>query len=234
VPIEPSFIGLCPRRYPHQRTVKISQRLDYNRLAETLFDLGAVEHETLQHILQQSFNTGEIFPEVLVREGLIADWELSRIACEAFHIVFLSVDFYEPSSEAVEMFDREVLHQHCLVPLDVFDDLVTVAMPALTPSEVLVTLSEKIGKVIQPAVGTAASNRRWLIENAPISTVGSDPAGALPSGVDEDWSSVFDEGDAAVLMELNGEIEEADAAIDLDLDEADLADESANLDDLLS
>ena len=214
--------------------MKISQRLDYNRLAEILFDLGAVEHETLQHILQQSFNTGEIFPEVLVREGLIADWELSRIACEAFHIVFLSVDFYEPSSDAVEIFEREVLHQHCLVPLDVFDDLVTVAMPALTPSEVLVKLSEQIGKVIQPAVGTASSNRRWLMENAPIKTAGSDPAGALPADAGEDWSAVFDEGDAAVLMELNSEIEEADAAIDLDIDDTGIADEPVNLDDLLS
>ena len=214
--------------------MKISQRLDYNRLAEVLFDLEAVEHDTLQHILQQSFNTGEIFPEVLVREGLIADWELSRITCEAFHMVFLSVDFYEPSNEAMAIFDREILHQHCLVPLDVFDDLVTVAMPALTPSEVLVSLSEQIGKVIQPAVGTAASNRRWLLEHAPLTVSAEDPASALPADGEEDWGSVFDEGDAAVLMELNGEIEEADAAIELDLGEAGMSEDSTNLDDLIS
>ncbi len=217
--------------------MKISQRLDYNRLAEILFDLGAVEHETLQHILQQSFNTGEIFPEVLVREGLIADWELSRIACEAFHIVFLSVDFYEPSMEAVEMFDREALHKHNIVPLDCFDDLVTVAMPALTPSETLVALSEQLGKVIQPAVGTAASNRRWLMENLPLAVAAVDPNGALPANGDEDWGSVFDEGDAAVLMELNGEgegDEEDENIVDLDLDESGVADGSIDLDDLIS
>lgn len=218
--------------------MKISQRLDYNRFAEVLNELGVIETATLQHILQQSFNTGELFPEVLVREGLIADWELSRIACEAFHMVFLSVDFYQPSPSVADLFDRKLLHQHCVVPLDRYEDLVTVAMPALTPSEVLTQLGEQIDRVIQPVVGTAASNRRWLTENLPLASPVDEVSGALPGASDDDWGSVFDEGDAAVLMELkteDGEELEQELQQELESSEPAPADDAGdNLDGLIS
>lgn len=201
-----------------------NQRLDYNHLAEVLVEKGLADPTTLQHVLQQSVGGGELFPEVLVRESLVADWELSRVTCEVFHLVFLSVDFYSPSPEASALFQPAVLHQHCIVPLDVYDDLVTLAMPALTPSDVLAMLSEQIGKTIQPVVGTVSSNRRWLMERMPMQA-------ALP--VDGDWSAVFDEGDAAVLMDLEsgpGDL------LGLDDDEPAVSDKSAGggLDDLLS
>lgn len=197
------------------------QRLDYNHLAEVLGEKGLVDPATLQHILQQSVGGGELFPEVLVRENLVADWELSRTTCEAFHLVFLSLDFYEPSSEAVELFDAVVLHQYCLVPLDVYDDLLTIAMPALTPSEVLDELATKLGKTIQPVVGTVTSNRRWLIDNVALEPV-------LPASEEGDWSTVFDEGDAAVLMDLENQVE---GTLDVPLGEeapAPVADSSAD------
>lgn len=210
--------------------MKISQRLDYNRFAEVLSELGVVEPSTLQHILQQSFNTNELFPEVLVRESLVADWELSRIACEAFHLVFLSVDFYEPSTDAVELFDPAVLHQHCIIPLDCYDELVTIAIPALTPSEVLTGLGEQIGKTIQPVVGTAGSNRRWLMENLPLPTVSNEVVSALPGEIDDSWSSLFDEGDAAVLMELDSEGNASNKQT-IEISEAE---DTSSLDDLIS
>ncbi len=182
------------------------QRLDYNRLAEVLSERGLVEPATLHYILQQCFNTGELFPEVLVRENLVADWELSRLACETFHLVFLPVEGYAPSREAIELVDRAFLHQHCLLPLDIYGDMLTVAVPALTPSEVLSALGEKLGKTIQPLVGTPASNRRWLDENAPLQEENpnevDEVTSPLPEAIDEGWSQLFDEGDAAVLMDL--------------------------------
>lgn len=228
---------------PHRSPVK-TQRLDYTRFAEVLSERGLVEHATLQHILQQSFSNGELFPEVLVRENLVTDWELSRVACEAFQVVFLSVDVIRPSTDAVERCDAAFLHQQCLVPIGVFGDVMTVCMPALTPSDVLNTMGEKLGMQVMPFVGTAASNRRWLEENMketrPVEAVG----GALPAATDAvdlegDWGSVFDEGDAAVLMDLKSEDGEVDLDAALAPDDApqkDVPDLSGldDLDDLLS
>ena len=183
------------------------QRYDYNRFAEVLGERGLVDPSTLQHVLQQSLNTGVLFPEILVRENLVADWELSRVAAEVFHLPFLALEIYPPSPLAMEGHDLAFLHQHCLVPLDTWDGLITVSMPAMTPSEVLQTLEEKCGKKVQPVVGTVAGNRNWLIENAPLQQMMPEPAveAALPGAGDEaeDWSSIFDEGDAAVLMDLD-------------------------------
>ncbi len=217
-----------------------SQRLDYTRFAELLSERGLVDAEALQHILQQGLTTGELFPEVLVRESLIADWELSRVVCDSFQIVFLSVDVYEPSPQAVALCDPGFLHQHCLVPLDVYEDLVTVAMPALTPSEVLNTMAEKLGKKVQPVVGTVASNRNWLNENLQGSRPADRVAGALPSAVpdaaiDDEWSQLFDEGDAAVLMDLGTETtEESDEEKTIEAAELGDLSDLGDLDDLLA
>lgn len=178
------------------------QRLDYNRFAEVLSERGLVDPQTLQLVLQQSFSTGEPFPEILIRENLVTDWELSRTACEAFQLVFLSVDVYPPSKEAVELVDPQFMHQQCIVPLDCYGNLLTIALPGLTPSEVIASLGEKLGKTIQPVVGTAASNRRWLNENVKLPKSLDSVASPLPASLEEDWSQVFDQGDAAVLMDL--------------------------------
>ena len=47
------------------------------------------------------------FPEILVGDNLISDWELSRIVCDMYNLPFLPVDIHPPSSKAFEGLDRE-------------------------------------------------------------------------------------------------------------------------------
>jgi len=226
----------------HPMGLKNSQRLDYQGLAAALDQRGLIEGSRMQVALSTSARTGQPFPEILVHDDLIGDWELSRVVCELFNLPFVPVDFCTPDAEAYDGFDEEFLRRHRIVPVGRFGDLVTIAMPAIVPAEVLGSLAAAMDIHILPVVGTVMTNNRWISDNLteepgaqapaplPAADQASKPAGEtgskgisfdeypdLPSLGDlsvsipdldtvkeapSEWSSIFDVGNAAVLMDL--------------------------------
>ena len=176
--------------------MKSSQRLAYGTLAEALGQRGLIESQRLTLALQTSVQGPIPFPEVLVGDGLIGDWELAKTVCDLYGLPFLPVDICGPQSEARQGLDTEFLIQHRLVPLSRFGNLLVVAMPAIVPAEVLAALEAAHGVQVMPVVGTVNSNNRWLQES-----LAGEVAPALP-GSDDDWSKIFDEGNAGVLLDL--------------------------------
>jgi len=211
---------------------KSVQRFEYNRFGEALVERGLIDREVLHHVLRQIQSSHVLLPEVLVRENLVSDWEISRVACEIYHLPFLTVDHYPPSTTALDGYDLAYLRHFALVPLDRYGGLVTVIMPGLVPSEVLDGLRPGQGGRVVPLVGSVVTNRRWLDERfAPKAPAGpktismapaqhttpaksADPAAALPSQpqgandlgeleiLDGDWGNLFDAGDEAVQLDL--------------------------------
>jgi MshEN domain len=181
--------------------LKNSNRLDYASLAEVLGQRGLVDPGRLKLALQASQKTPVSFPEMLVSENLIGDWELSRLVCEIFGLPFLPIDLYPPSASALQGLDHNFLRQYALIPLSRHGQILTVCMPALVPAEVLGQLAASTDLHVMPVVGTVNSNNRWLAENLAVQIE------VLPDDGAPGWSNVFDEADAAVLLDLNAESE---------------------------
>ena len=206
--------------------MKSAHRFDYARFGEALVERGLIDRDILNHVLQQCNSTRSLLPEVLVRENLVSDWEVSRVSCELYHLPFLPVEQYAPGNNALDGYDLAYLRHYALVPLDRFGGLVTVIMPGLVPSEVLEGLRPGQGGRVLPVVGSVVSNRRWLEEHfAPPGQTKAPQAGAgrgagipsqsvrapLPNAdsgdelklvTEEDWSNIFDAGDEAVQLDL--------------------------------
>jgi hypothetical protein len=209
-------------------------RLDYPGLAAALDQRGLIDAARLQVALSTCAQTGQPFPEILVFDDMIGDWELSRVVCELYNLPFIPVDFVTPDTEALETFDTHFLQAHRIVPIGRFGDLVTVAMPAIVPAEVLGSLAAALDVHILPVVGTVMTNNRWLTDNlkGPESEDGPEkeepavePRGELrlkgmkdlslsipeldTMGASGDgWSNIFDEGNANVLMDLGDPFED--------------------------
>lgn len=198
--------------------MKSSQRLAYSTLSEILGQRNLVDPQRLALALQTSVQGPIPFPEVLVSDGLIGDWELSKTVCDLYGLPFLPVDICLPQAEAREGLDVEFLLQHRLVPLSRYGKLLVVAMPAIVPTEVLSALASAHGLQVVPVVGSVQSNNRWLQES-----LAGEVAPALP-GSDDDWSNIFDEGNAAVLMDLEVDPSSDEDGLDLLMDMADDAD----------
>jgi hypothetical protein len=181
--------------------VKHNLRLDYERLADTIRDKQLVDPEALRHTLHQAQATGALFTELLVRDGLLTDWELCRLASEVFNLAFLPVDFYEPDKDLIARFDPEFLRQYGLVPLDCFGSLLTVAMPGMVPTEILNEVEERLSVTVLPVVGSVGGNQAWLDRHLPANPVFRKLAEEVAT---EGWGELFDVGDAAVQTDLSG------------------------------
>ena len=106
-----------PHRHP---PVKSSQRFEYRRFADSLVERGLIDYETIEHVVSQCEASGGPMAETLMHEDLVSDWEIARVACELYHLPFLTVDNYPPSADALEGLDADYLRQYGLVPLDRF------------------------------------------------------------------------------------------------------------------
>jgi hypothetical protein len=190
--------------------VRASQRLDYSSLAEILGQRGLVDPQRLAAALQMTGEGGLPFPEALVADNAIGDWELASVVCDLYGLAFVPVDICSPSPQALRELDVGFLRQHRLVPLSRHGHVLTVCMPGLVPAEVLGLLSAATDLQVLPVVGSVVSNAKWFQDHVPEIT----PAPALP--VEElagaNWSSIFDEGDAAVLLELRPQPESDEPA----------------------
>ena len=181
--------------------MKNSSRLDYASLAEILGQRNLVEPQRLRLALQASQSGVVPFPELLVGDGLIGDWDLSRIVCEIYGLPFLPVDLYSPSPDALNALDHDFLRKHRIVPLTRHNRVLTVCMPGLVSADVLGLLASRSELHVLPVVGSVNSNNKWLAENLAVSA----PDGADAEGNPTDWNKIFDEGDAAVLLNLDPE-----------------------------
>jgi hypothetical protein len=183
--------------------LKITPRLDYERLADALVDRGLVSRDAAKLVLDQANQTGAVFPEILVRENLVSDWEISRICAEVFNLAFLPIHVSPPNKDLLKELDADYLRAYGLVPLDKFDDVLTIAMPALVPTAVLHGLIGKKDLVVLAVVGLVSSNRAWLDEHAQTAAAAPLPsAGVLDDG---GWTDIFDAGDEAVQLGLGPE-----------------------------
>jgi len=184
--------------------LKHNQRLDYARLAEVLADRGLVEPNALREALKFSGQGNLPFPEALVTANLVPDWELSRVVCELYNLPFLTVELIEPDPAAMKGLDPSLLVENCLVPIGRFGQVLTICMPAIVPAEVLGVLAAQTDLYILPVVGTVRTNRKWLeahVKIQPIAPIPAPPSGA-PEERSGEWGSIFDAGDAAVLLDL--------------------------------
>lgn len=174
--------------------MKYTQRLDYGRLAEVLHERGLAELDSIQELLQLSKDDGTPFCEALVNANIVSDWELSKVVCETFQLPFLPVDLVTPNPAALAEVDLDLFRQHQLVPIDLFGQILTVAMPALVPAEVLAQVSAVTDYTLLPMVGTVESNRRWIEEF--MAAAEAPEADSMKN--EGSWESMFDAADAEV------------------------------------
>ncbi len=195
--------------------MKSSQRLDNNRLSEVLAERGLVEPQALREAANFAVHGKIPMSEALVTANLVQDWELARIVSEIYNLPFLPVELMDPDPRALEGIDPQFLVENCLVPVGRYGQVLTVCMPAMVPADVLGLLAATTDLVILPLVGSVRSNRNWIEKNlaapAPAmpaqAAAGTEaesdkPAGAGPQGAPGEWGSLFDQADAAVLLDL--------------------------------
>lgn len=186
------------------------------RLAEILTERGAVSNEVITDALYSQDRLGEPFVQALVAGGHITEWDLAKVVTEHFNLPFLMAGNYSISEDAKKRLPKDLLFKNTLVPLDVFGDIVCVAMPVMLAFDELQRIQKEHSCELFPYVGLISENKKvlsdqfkdykeWLDldahrreEEAKKRAAAAPAGGGAGKGPDADWMSIFDAGDAAI------------------------------------
>ncbi|MBK8980469.1 MAG: hypothetical protein IPM29_31590 [Planctomycetes bacterium] len=183
------------------------------RLAEALTQKGAVPNEVITDALYSQDRHGESFVESLVESGKITEWDLAKLVVEHFQVPFLMASSYDVAEDVKSVIPKELMFRHMLVPLDKLGDILTVAMPILTPFEILMQVRKATQCDVFPYVGLISENRKvlgerfadyfpWakarLEERERARQRRATPQSASGGASEDDWQNIFDTGDAHV------------------------------------
>ena len=190
------------------RVVKGIEKITSVRLAEILSDRGSITSEVITDSLYAQERHGEPFAQVLVAGGHITEWDLAKIVTENFNLPFLMAGNYNISDEAKVRLPKTVLFEHTIVPLDVFGDIVCVAMPVMLTFETIASIQKDFKCDLFPYVGLITENKKvigemhkdyatWLVEDSKRREMAARKRQS-PFGKGGDWMSIFDAGDMAI------------------------------------
>jgi cell division ATPase FtsA len=189
--------------------VKGIEKLTSVRLAEILTERAVVSSEVITDALYAQDKNGEAFTQILVTGGHITEWDLAKLVTEHFNLPFLMAANYQISDEAKKRLPKEVLFQHTIVPLDVFGDIVCIAMPVMISFDDMAKIQREHNCDLFPYVGLISENKKVLTDmhkDYPMwleaeqkrreEALRKRNTGG-PKANDGDWMSIFDAGDMA-------------------------------------
>ncbi|MEM7204232.1 MAG: hypothetical protein AAF628_28495 [Planctomycetota bacterium] len=187
------------------------EKLTSIRLAEVLSQKNVVPTDAITDALYTQDHFGEPFVEVLVSMGHITEWDLARVVVDHFQLPFITASNCDISGEVLERLPQDALFENLLVPLDTFGDGMTVAMPILTPFEVIDGLQRTHDCDLFPYVGLISENKRVLQEmfkgyvdwQKRRDEQLEQRRQTKPKKSSKDWMNIFDTGDEAVRNQLD-------------------------------
>lgn len=193
------------------------EKLTAVRLAETLTQNGTVSADVVTDALYAQDKWGEPFVQALLSGGHVSEWDLAKLVTENFQLPFLMASSYQIPDAAKTRFPKDLLFQHRIIPLDVWDKVVCITMPVMTPYDVLAKIQKDFDCDVFPYVGLASENKKVLAELFPDFPVwleaeqkrieaeqtrraeaAASKAEFAAAGRGDGWMSIFDAGDMAI------------------------------------
>lgn len=177
------------------------------RLAEVLSQKSVVPTDAITDALYTQDHLGEPFVDVLVAGGHITEWDLAKLVVEHFQVPFIMASNYDISIPARDRLPAEVLFKNLIVPLDVFDNAITLVMPILVANSVLEKIQRDHKVDVFPYVGLISENKKVLTDLFPEfkdwqvaeAAMREKKRRTAPSAKAQgDWMNIFDSADAAV------------------------------------
>jgi Type II secretion system (T2SS), protein E, N-terminal domain len=189
--------------------VKGIEKITSVRLAEILTERSIVSSEVITDALYAQDRNGDPFIQVLISGGHITEWDLAKLVTENFNLPFLMAGNYQISDEAKKRFPKDLLYKHTMVPLDVFGDIVCIAMPVMLSFEEMNKIQKEHNCDLFPYVGLVSENKKvltemhrdypqWIEQEQKRREDESKKRQGSSSKSPGDWMSIFDAGDQAI------------------------------------
>ncbi len=116
----------------------IQQRLvRLKKLGELLAQEGLISEDDLRDALDEQRRTGGLLGEILVQQGRVTEWDLARCLVSQLQLPFIYTTNYDISPETNALLPHAFLHQHRIVPLDIFGKTLVLATAGSISQEIV-------------------------------------------------------------------------------------------------
>ncbi len=150
----------------------LSQKLFLQRkLGELMLEGGYVTEDKLKVALDEQKQSGGLLGEILITLGYVTEWEVAKCLAANLQVPFIYTQRYEIRREAIDLLPHAFLHQHRIVPLDIFGKCLTIATIGNISQEVVEEIEASTSFDLMLYVGLSSDILKTLQERFPIEKV---------------------------------------------------------------
>ena len=189
-------------------TMSSSSRTHRRRIGEILVNEGLVSQDQLEEALRVQKKTGELLGSVLMDMGLVAESDIAKTMCLQYQLPFITLQNYEFDEKLLQLFPKEFLHKHRLLPFDKVGDMLLVLVTEIPQDQVLEEIPKLTHLNTALYVGYLTEVTNQLNKLIPIA--GAAPA--KPAGKKEKVAAAAAAPVATVAAIAEDDVEEQDGA----------------------
>lgn len=107
------------------------------RIGEILVSEGLITPEQLDQALAVQKVSGDLLGTILLERGWISETDLAKTTCIQYHMPFISIENYDIDEKLIQLFPREFLRTHKLLPFDQIGETLLIVVSCIPPPSVL-------------------------------------------------------------------------------------------------
>jgi type IV pilus assembly protein PilB len=198
--------------------MKYLDKMRRKKLGELLIDEGLVTSDQVVEALKEQKKTGEPIGEILVSYGSVSEWDIARTLANQFQLPFIHTAKYTIATDVIELIPAEVLQRYQCVPLDRFDDVLTVAVAGPLTANMIEELEKQAQCELFLYAALLSDVRYSLKQQFAVERPGTSggeeldepvditPAAELSSKMTNgEWERLFDMANESILSEIKPE-----------------------------
>lgn len=139
-----------------------NKRKNKKKLGEILVDNNIISGENLRRALDLQRSEGGLLGEILVRLGYVSERDIVRAITVQYGFPFLPLENYQLKQELKEIIPENVARQYGILPVDVFGNVLTVAMSNPLNEKAIEDIEMLTRKKVQVFIGTITSIRESI------------------------------------------------------------------------
>jgi len=140
---------------------------------------GLITAEQLEEVTREAQASGERVADIVLARGIATEYDLAKALVRQLSLPFLSPKMYDVPKEALTVLPAQVLHQHKVMPLDLFGDVFVVATYCDLDASVITDMESDTGKRIACVIALKADIEAVLNEKYPREDLGKEVASRL-------------------------------------------------------
>ena len=148
-----------------------SKLIRKKRLGEILVDEAYLSQEQLDATLEEQKASGGLLGELLVSSGFVTEWEVAKCMVSQLHLPFIYTTLYEIPEGVITLLPHAFLHQHRLVPLDLFGSCLVIGTAGDISQEVVDEIELSTGLEVGLYVALTSDIQKTLQDKFPLDKV---------------------------------------------------------------